>query len=228
MTWVVVDAPKVDAGNVPGDALVATTTPIAYVRFHGRNAATWNTRGGSAAQRFDHLYSEDELREWVPATARAVERRGGGLRLLQQQQPDERCRSGAGRCAVAAQVAGRGRGSRPPDAVLAVTHGPLVRPELFADVIEEEGHELLAWDIRAAGGAAARVRRRDGLRRRPERRRGGAVSLAARRVRGVAALGRCRARRCSACASERRRSRTRSARPSHRRARRSPGSTSRR
>jgi GMP synthase (glutamine-hydrolysing) len=35
--------------------------------------------------------------------------------------------------------------------VLAVTHGPLVRPELFADVIAEEGHELLEWDIRVQG-----------------------------------------------------------------------------
>jgi uncharacterized protein YecE (DUF72 family) len=66
MTWVVVDAPKTGAANVP-DTLVAVTTPIAYVRFHGRNAGTWNVRGGSAAQRFDHLYSEDELREWVPS-----------------------------------------------------------------------------------------------------------------------------------------------------------------
>ena len=65
MSWVVVDAPKTDAANVP-DTLVATTTPMAYVRFHGRNAGTWNVRGGSAAQRFDHLYAEDELREWVP------------------------------------------------------------------------------------------------------------------------------------------------------------------
>src|SRR3954465_10471396 len=64
MSWVVVDAPKVDAGNVPA-TLVAATTPLAYVRFHGRNASTWKARGGSAAQRFDHLYSEDELREWV-------------------------------------------------------------------------------------------------------------------------------------------------------------------
>jgi uncharacterized protein YecE (DUF72 family) len=63
--WVVVDAPKVDAKNVP-ETLVATTTPMAYVRFHGRNAGTWNVRGGSAAQRFDHLYDEDELLEWVP------------------------------------------------------------------------------------------------------------------------------------------------------------------
>ena len=65
MTWVVVDAPKVDAGNVPA-TLVAVTSPVAYVRFHGRNASTWNVRGGSAAQRFDYLYGEPELREWVP------------------------------------------------------------------------------------------------------------------------------------------------------------------
>ena len=64
MAWVVVDAPKVAAKNVP-DTLVAVTSGLAYVRFHGRNAATWNVRGGSAAERFDYMYSEDELREWV-------------------------------------------------------------------------------------------------------------------------------------------------------------------
>ena len=72
MAWVVVDAPKVDAGNVPG-TLVAATAPVAYVRFHGRNAATWNVRGGSAAQRFDYLYGEEELREWVPPLRRLSE-----------------------------------------------------------------------------------------------------------------------------------------------------------
>jgi uncharacterized protein YecE (DUF72 family) len=65
LSWVVVDAPKVAAKNVP-DTLVAVTSPLAYVRFHGRNAGTWNVRGGSAAQRFDYLYEEEELREWVP------------------------------------------------------------------------------------------------------------------------------------------------------------------
>jgi uncharacterized protein YecE (DUF72 family) len=64
MSWVTVDAPKVDAANVPA-TLVAATSELAYVRFHGRNAATWNVRGGSAAQRFDYLYGEDELCEWV-------------------------------------------------------------------------------------------------------------------------------------------------------------------
>jgi len=64
MAWVVVDAPQVVAANVPA-TLVAVTAPTAYVRFHGRNAATWNVRGGSAAQRFDHLYTESELRGWT-------------------------------------------------------------------------------------------------------------------------------------------------------------------
>jgi uncharacterized protein YecE (DUF72 family) len=72
MSWVTVDAPKIDAGNVP-ETLVAATTPLAYVRFHGRNAGTWNVRGGSAAERFDYTYSEDELREWVPSLRRLGE-----------------------------------------------------------------------------------------------------------------------------------------------------------
>jgi uncharacterized protein YecE (DUF72 family) len=63
-THVVVDAPKVDAKNVP-PTVVAVTSSMTYVRFHGRNADTWNVRGRSAAERFDYLYSEDELREWV-------------------------------------------------------------------------------------------------------------------------------------------------------------------
>ena len=63
-THVVVDAPKTEAKNlVP--TVVAATSPLAYVRMHGRNAGTWNVRGGSASDRFDYLYSEDELREWA-------------------------------------------------------------------------------------------------------------------------------------------------------------------
>ena len=45
--------------------VVAVTSRTAYVRFHGRDAETWNKRGGSAAERFDYLYSDDELREWA-------------------------------------------------------------------------------------------------------------------------------------------------------------------
>ena len=64
LTYVVVDAPKTEAKNlVP--TVVARTSGTAYVRFHGRNASTWNKRTGSAAERFDYLYSVEELEEWV-------------------------------------------------------------------------------------------------------------------------------------------------------------------
>jgi uncharacterized protein YecE (DUF72 family) len=65
MTYVIVDAPQTGGKNVL-PTVVATTGETAYVRFHGRNAETWNKRTGSAAERFDYLYSEEELREWVP------------------------------------------------------------------------------------------------------------------------------------------------------------------
>ena len=68
MTYVIVDAPRMEARNV-SPTVVATTSPTAYIRFHGRNAATWNKRTGSAAERFDYLYSEEELGEWVSPLA---------------------------------------------------------------------------------------------------------------------------------------------------------------
>jgi uncharacterized protein YecE (DUF72 family) len=63
-THVIVDAPKTDARNLVPTVL-ALTSPTLYVRFHGRNASTWNIRGRSAAERFDYLYPDDELREWA-------------------------------------------------------------------------------------------------------------------------------------------------------------------
>lgn len=71
-SFVVTDSPRTEAKNlVP--TVVATTSPTAYVRFHGRNAATWNVRGRSAAERFDYLYSGEELREWVEPLRRLSE-----------------------------------------------------------------------------------------------------------------------------------------------------------
>jgi uncharacterized protein YecE (DUF72 family) len=64
MSYVTVDAPRLDGRNVP-ETVVAVTGPVAYVRFHGRNAATWNRRGGGAAERFDYTYAAGELAEWV-------------------------------------------------------------------------------------------------------------------------------------------------------------------
>jgi uncharacterized protein YecE (DUF72 family) len=73
MTYVIVDAPRLEGRNVL-PTVVATTSPTAYVRFHGRNAATWNKRVGSAAERFDYLYPQKELREWVGPLGELAER----------------------------------------------------------------------------------------------------------------------------------------------------------
>src|SRR5438093_9330166 len=35
--------------------------------------------------------------------------------------------------------------------VLALTHGPLVRSELFGDIVRGEGHELVEWELPAQG-----------------------------------------------------------------------------
>ncbi len=65
-THVIVDAPRIEGAKNLVPTVLALTSPTAYVRFHGRNADTWNKRGGSASERFDYLYSEEELAEWVP------------------------------------------------------------------------------------------------------------------------------------------------------------------
>jgi uncharacterized protein YecE (DUF72 family) len=64
--YVTVDAPKSETAKNLIPTVPAVTNGLAYVRFHGRNLATWNKRGGSAAERFDYLYSDEELEEWVP------------------------------------------------------------------------------------------------------------------------------------------------------------------
>jgi uncharacterized protein YecE (DUF72 family) len=64
LAYVSVDAPDVAASNV-SPRVAAATHAVAYVRFHGRNKRTWNIKGTSAADRFDWLYSGEELGEWV-------------------------------------------------------------------------------------------------------------------------------------------------------------------
>ena len=45
--------------------VVEATSNIGYVRFHGRNAKKW-WKHDQAYERYDYLYTEDELAEWVP------------------------------------------------------------------------------------------------------------------------------------------------------------------
>ena len=64
-TYVMVDAPRQRRRRTCCPRWSRPPAPTAYLRMHGRNAGTWNKRASSAAERFDHLYSESELAEWV-------------------------------------------------------------------------------------------------------------------------------------------------------------------
>jgi uncharacterized protein YecE (DUF72 family) len=44
--------------------IAVATSSVGYVRFHGRNYETWWK--GDSKTRYDYLYSEDELKEWLP------------------------------------------------------------------------------------------------------------------------------------------------------------------
>jgi uncharacterized protein YecE (DUF72 family) len=64
ISYVCVDEPQGFKSSVP--PVTAVTAPTALLRMHGHNSEMWNKRVKTAAERFDYLYSEDELREWVP------------------------------------------------------------------------------------------------------------------------------------------------------------------
>ena len=58
-----VDEPRLKGLPAPR---VALTSRVGYVRMHGRNADNWWARGRESWERYDYLYSEDELAEWLP------------------------------------------------------------------------------------------------------------------------------------------------------------------
>ncbi len=57
-----VDEPRLK-GLLPPAA--EATAPVAYVRFHGRNAAKW-WQHEQAYERYDYAYTKTELEEWIP------------------------------------------------------------------------------------------------------------------------------------------------------------------
>ena len=65
LPYVCVDEPQGFQSSVP--PVVAATSDISLVRFHGRNKENWEKPGITAAERFNYLYGEEELREWAPA-----------------------------------------------------------------------------------------------------------------------------------------------------------------
>lgn len=70
LTYVAVDEPRMPNAVPP---VSASTSPLGYVRFHGRNDAMWNAHTVSAADRFDYLYSPEELDEWSQPIHRLAE-----------------------------------------------------------------------------------------------------------------------------------------------------------
>ena len=72
LAYVSVDAPPTRASNVL-PPVAAATHRVAYVRFHGRNVKTWNIKAEKSSERFNWMYSPEELAEWVEKLARLTE-----------------------------------------------------------------------------------------------------------------------------------------------------------
>ena len=64
LPYVCVDEPQGFKSSMP--PLAEATSDIGLVRFHGRNREMWEKKGVTATERFNYLYSEEELKEWVP------------------------------------------------------------------------------------------------------------------------------------------------------------------
>ena len=67
LPFVCVDEPQGFKSSVPPVAEV--TSDIGLVRFHGRNAETWEKKGIGPAERFNYLYTEAELQPWASKIA---------------------------------------------------------------------------------------------------------------------------------------------------------------
>ena len=94
LSYVSVDSPLTRASNVM-PRVAAATHPVALVRFHGRNARTWNVRGRSAAERFDWMYAAEELAEWVEPVGRLAEQAAEVYALFNNNRDDFAPRSAA-------------------------------------------------------------------------------------------------------------------------------------
>ncbi len=62
LPYVCVDMPQGFKSSLP--PVTAVTSDLSIIRFHGHNAQEWES--GSVQRRFKYLYSDDELKEWVP------------------------------------------------------------------------------------------------------------------------------------------------------------------
>jgi uncharacterized protein YecE (DUF72 family) len=68
---------------------------VAYVRFHGRNAKTWNIRSEKSWQRFDWMYTAEELAEWVEKLGRLADEADEVYAMFNNNRDDFAPRSAA-------------------------------------------------------------------------------------------------------------------------------------
>ena len=106
LVYVSVDEPQGFRSSTP--ATVAATAPLAIVRLHGRNASTWDAKTKVASDRFNYLYSDDELGEWAPRV-RELARQTAAVHVLFNNNFEDQGVRNARRMAQLLDVEGGGQ-----------------------------------------------------------------------------------------------------------------------
>jgi uncharacterized protein YecE (DUF72 family) len=101
--FVMVDGPQGLRSSVPPIAVV-TSPDLAVIRFHGRRVETWEASGIPVVERFRYLYSEAEMKEWVPRIREAAEEARELHILMNNCYAQAMTGSNESRCAVARQA----------------------------------------------------------------------------------------------------------------------------
>jgi uncharacterized protein YecE (DUF72 family) len=74
-----IDQPLIGDSIKP--SAVSTTPEFAYVRFHGRNYENWFKKDAGRDDRYDYLYAQDELGDWV-ARIRQLGQKSGKVYII--------------------------------------------------------------------------------------------------------------------------------------------------
>ncbi len=117
LNWTNIDQPVSKTSVLPS---AVVTGDAAYVRLHGRNAGAWFDRDAGRDERYNYLYSDEELDGWVKKIRELVETSGAVYAFTNNHY---RAQAAANALQISAKVGG-GR-VRVPD-VLAETY-PFLR-----------------------------------------------------------------------------------------------------
>ncbi len=100
------DAPRIDAASAMPPIVEVTAPELAYLRLHGRNADTWHT-GKTVAERYDHVYTRDEMAEWLDPVIAMAERAQEVAVVFNNNARDYALRNAADFRGMLAERAGR-------------------------------------------------------------------------------------------------------------------------